>query len=516
MRGYGGAFSSTPLVLALLRCLLCASLLIVPTTFMGATLPILSRALVQTGPDFAGLGGKIALLYAANTAGALSGAFAAGFWLLPALGLASLHWLAVVGALFVAIGGVLLARWRNISPPVRREQAQGLRPKPSMDARFALAAFAISGAISMVLQALFSRVLALVLGSAIQSFSLVLVMFLFGLSAGAAVMGRIASRSLVPIAWLGVGLTCAAAALLQVYSWVDVLPAFHHGLVRSSGVALDSTGGVFVRALVAAAIVPVTFFLGAVMPLAVQAYTRSEASVGRDVGRAYAVNTIGAVCGSIVGGFFVLPGLGIGGGISICALVLLATSVMLSFRPQPRHIRWANRGAIAALLVAFVLMPQIEQRRLTEGMFQFLHMDKEDWNTFATKNKLVYLRDGRASTISVFQSGRSLALLNNGKPDGSSHEDVDTQVLLGLIPAVLHPGGDTTAFVIGYGTGMTVGSLTQAAMFAVDTVEIEQAVYEAADRFLAPIPTLQRKNPQVHRYLETDAISYRRGSKPMA
>ncbi|MEM9492670.1 MAG: fused MFS/spermidine synthase, partial [Myxococcota bacterium] len=289
-----GALGEMPLALALLRGVLCALLLLVPTTFMGATMPILSRAVIQSDADFGYLGGRVAILYAVNTAGALSGAFAAGFWLLPALGIRTLHDVAVATAFAVACLAGLLARWRNAPVLPADTDADsdadadaatdadaaaaadaGVDAGPGADAipaasasavidgRLALLAFAVSGGVAMALQALFSRAFALILGSAIQSFTLVLVLFLAGLSLGAAIMGRYTSRSAHPLAWLGVGLTGAAAALLLVYSWLDGLPLFHHDLVRSSGVELDSPAGVAIRAVVAGAIAPVTFFLGA-------------------------------------------------------------------------------------------------------------------------------------------------------------------------------------------------------------------------------------------------------------
>jgi spermidine synthase len=497
-----GQLDTMPLALALVRALLCALLLIIPTTFMGATLPILSRAVITSGSDFGKLGTKVAALYAINTAGAVTGAFCAGFFLLPALGLSTVHNLGVVAALVVGIIAAGLARWRNTPSRPSADKATEKPAKASVDARLALVAFAISGAVAMALEAVFSRAMALVLGSAIQSFTLVLVLFLLGISVGSAVMGRFASRSSNPLAWLAIGLTGAAGSLLLVYSCLDGLPSFHYELVRSTSVELDSAAGVGIRALVAGSIAPVTFFLGAIMPLAISAYTRSADTVGQDVGRAYAINTIGAVVGSIAGGFFILPWLGIGPGVLACALTLAAMSAVLTFRPQPKRLCWANRGAIAVIVIAAFALPGVDAKRLNEGMFGFLSSDADQWRAFQKGNELVYARDGRASTITVFENNGSFALLNNGKPDGSSHEDVHTQILLGMIPAMLHEADETDAFVIGYGTGMTVGALTQSPNIdEVDVVEIEEAVYEAADRYFSPYTHSPEKNPDVHRHV---------------
>jgi spermidine synthase len=496
-----GQFADWPMVLSLLRALLCVLLLIIPTTFMGATLPVLSKAVVRSTSDFDRIGAKVATLYAINTAGAVTGAFCAGFWLLPALGLGTLHWLGVLSALTIGLLAASLARWRNAAGTPEVLAAQRTRTE-SLDARLALAAFACSGAVAMALESLFSRAMALVLGSAIQSFTLVLVLFLVGLSIGAAAMGRVAARMKEPLSWLALVMAIAGAMIVLVYFYLDALPQFHHDVVRWADVDLDSAAGIAVRALVAAAIAPVTIFLGAIMPIAVTAYASSGETVGGDVGRAYSVNTIGAVIGSMAGGFFLLPAFGIGGGLMACALALVAVSMLLSLRSKSSRMGWTIRGVAALTLLLIVVVPSMDVKRINSGMFAFLGADDTQWRSFQKGNKLVYTRDGRASTISVFENADTFALLNNGKPDGSSHEDVHTQILLGMLPAMLSPVEKSNAFVIGYGTGMTVGSLTRAPnVDQVDVVEIEEAVYEAADLFFGEYTHDPHKNPKVKRHV---------------
>jgi spermidine synthase len=163
---------------------------------------------------------------------------------------------------------------------------------------------------------------------------------------------------------------------------------------------------------------------------------------------------------------------------------------------------WTIRGVAALTLLLIVVVPSMDVKRINSGMFAFLGADDTQWRSFQKGNKLVYTRDGRASTISVFENADTFALLNNGKPDGSSHEDVHTQILLGMLPAMLSPVEKSNAFVIGYGTGMTVGSLTRAPnVDQVDVVEIEEAVYEAADLFFGEYTHDPHKNPKVKRHV---------------
>jgi spermidine synthase len=170
-----------PTILALARFAICAGLLLAPTTLMGATLPILARVRVRTGADLDRAGGRVGGLYAVNTAGGMIGAYAAGFWGLYALGLRDLNGLAATGALAVAGLASLLALARRgaTAAPAMAERAAPPDARDSVppvvspaDARLVLVAYAASGALAMALEVLFFRSLALVLGSASQSYTL--------------------------------------------------------------------------------------------------------------------------------------------------------------------------------------------------------------------------------------------------------------------------------------------------------------------------------------------------------
>jgi spermidine synthase len=115
---------------------------------------------------------------------------------------------------------------------------------------------------------------------------------------------------------------------------------------------------------------------------------------------------------------------------------------------------------------------------------------------------VLYYRDGQATTVTIERHGDKIALKNNGKVEASSSFDMPTQILVGLVPVVLHDGDHQAVAVVGYGSGVTVGAIAEAPeVDRVDVVELEPAVYEAADHFFGPHNHHPEANPKVHRHV---------------
>ena len=91
-------------------------------------------------------------------------------------------------------------------------------------------------------------------------------------------------------------------------------------------------------------------------------------------------------------------------------------------------------------------------------------------------------------------------LKNNGKVEASNRNDMPTQILVGLLPTLLHPAAKQNVFLVGYGSGVTVGAITQDDRVArIDVAELEPAVLEAADRYFAQVNHSPAADPRVHR-----------------
>ena len=468
-----------PVELSLLRFAATALLLLVPTALMGATLPLLSRHLVARAADYGRIGIRIGELYAANTLGAVAGTFVSGFVLLPMVGVQATNraasfaniGLAVVigGAQLAALasaarrrGAALLAKVRlghaaeapdgldvSASDAAESEALRALpgdhaAPVPSLDdvpdaddappitidgraRRVALVAFAFSGAAAMVYQVLWSRALAIVIGSSVYSFTIILLAFLIGLSIGAALWSRLANRSGNPVAWLAATHLGVVAMVIASYLLLDKLPGFFVLLLQ--GAAFSTDGILFTQFLLAAlAVLPATVFLGGVMPLTIRIYSAGIERVGHDVGQAYSVNTVGAIVGSFAAGFVVLPRLGLQRGLFIAALVstCVASALVLVARGR-RRVRWPI-AVVAPLSVAAMMafVPRWDLGHFQAGLFRISIAKEIVASGRWLVPELLYYHDGISTTVSVERWGKHIALKNNGKVDASNGDDMPT------------------------------------------------------------------------------------------
>ncbi|MCI0526710.1 MAG: fused MFS/spermidine synthase, partial [Nitrospira sp.] len=320
----------------LLRFLLAMVVLIIPTTLMGATLPVLASYYAGRKEHSAR---RIGLLYTFNTAGAVMGTFATGFILLPSLGIQKTTWIAAALNLFLSLTVIWISGQKSqlIGPSMMRTDRdpsyEGLeKTDPScaalafksqqsqqvagvMTIGLALVAFAFSGYTALVYEVAWTRVLSLILGSSIYAFSTMLTTFLLGLALGSALFTQILNRLKWPIqtfalVQIGIALTCyATSALLErlpyFFLWALAwgLPVFQDHPDR-----LIIALWFFTTAVVM--ILP-TLLFGGTFPLVIKIYHLYAHKMGRTAGDVYSVNTVGAILGAFLGGFVLIPTFGL-------------------------------------------------------------------------------------------------------------------------------------------------------------------------------------------------------------
>ena len=164
----------------LLRGAVAGVCLLPPTLLMGATLPAIARW-VETGPEGVSW---LGFFYGGNIAGAVFGCLLAGFYLLRVYDMATATYVAV--ALNVTVAAIALALAaapgpvRGCRPTPRRRAARGARP----DARAVYLAIALSGMSALGAEVVWTRLLSLMLGGTVYTFSLILAVFLIGLGIG--------------------------------------------------------------------------------------------------------------------------------------------------------------------------------------------------------------------------------------------------------------------------------------------------------------------------------------------
>jgi spermidine synthase len=495
--------------LSIIRFSAVAALLLIPTTCMGATLPLLSRHFMSREGQMNRVGSRIGTLYTVNTTGAIGGVFLTTFVLLPTFGLSMTNCVAgtinIVLCITILIFRKQLYMLENAPTDEGTADLDELQASPdsktyttSNSARFAvMAAFFLSGLASMNLQVVWNRAMSMVIGASVYSFSLVLIAFLTGLALGSAVMSKFSKQIRNPILALSLVEFGIAAAAMVNYLYMDDLPKIFAGLVTTHISSYEHHVGLiqFLMFTVAAlAVLPATFGMGATFPLTIRVVTSAFGRVGRDVGSVYALNTFGAICGSFLSAFVFVPmfshylgGAGMQstfflsvGIYSILGLVLL----LLSQAPLVSRVLIALPATSLVVIFLFAA-PAWDPAALTIGIFRLSLMkdalDEEAWGDPDIK----YYYDGVSTTVSIELWGRHFALKNNGKVDASNGDDMPTQIMVAAYPLLLHPAGpeNLDVAIIGFGSGVTVGSALEFPIKHVDVVELENAVMEASSVF---------------------------------
>ncbi|MGB7814489.1 MAG: fused MFS/spermidine synthase, partial [Polyangia bacterium] len=511
------AFGDRYTLLSLLRFAASAALLIVPTTLMGATLPLLARYFVSRPFEFGRVSLRLGTLYAVNIFGGVSGSFLAGFISLPLIGVRSTNFLAASFDLSLAAAILIAQRfsrhWTTTpkGPSLDELAAQAKPAEASLPVitpaarRAVLFAFAVSGATAMTLQVLWTRALAVIIGSSIFSFTIILLAFLIGLGAGSAAFGRLAQRFRDPVRSLALVHLGIVAAIGLSYLVTDRLPYVFTYLLSSTSITADAVL-VCQFTLACIAVLPSTFLMGAIFPITVRAVTASLGRVGRDVGSAYALNTVGAIVGSFLSGFVVLPQLGLQKGIYVSAVLDLGLAALLfavcsNLAPSRRILGMAGAAGMALLALA---LPRWNLTDFSIGFFRVSmardyiemvehHHQKKKWQM----PKLVYYKDGIATTVSVDQWGKVFSLKNNGKVDASNDADMPTQISVGLLPLLLYQNDHPPKVaLVGFGSGVTAGAVTQYPIASLEVVELEPAIYEAS-HFFDSVNQRPLQNPKV-------------------
>jgi spermidine synthase len=490
----------------------CALLLIIPATFMGATLPVLSRFFVNT---LSRVGTHVGRLYGLNTIGSAAGSLLCGFWLINLVGVQGVLAVAVLLNAGIGLLCLLVSRRRTgwIAP---QETEEGSRPRASRPRKPAppagevvpvgvvLAVFAVTGFCAMAYEVIWTRLLGLLVGPTTYSFTVVLVTFITGLALGSFFFGWLGDRVKLPAVLLVLTQMAAALTALLASQVIGNSQIFFAKLIH---LHQDSFGSLYLmKAIVLFGFLFLTTFsLGAAFPLVGKIYTRSLAATGRSIGYAYAVNSIGAVLGSAVAGFVLIPFLGKENGLRlVIGLQLAAALGAWLVIAAARRSTFPRRFALALpALLGFGLMtafPSWDHVMLSMGKYhRFDRPELRDigwlesllaWEKHfpdLKSEKLLFYGDGIGGFTTVLESTGPLGdvnynLCNSGKPDASSTRDMDTQTLLAHFPLLYHPAPDDV-LVIGLGSGITAGEILHYPVKRLDVVEINEQVVEASGFF---------------------------------
>lgn len=476
-------------------------LLIVPTTLMGSTLPLVLKASVFREKEG---GAQVGVLYGSNALGAIVGTIVAGLYLIPAFGIQHTFLVAACLNLAVGVSAIALASWfaRESREPGRSPELGSLavagetasrhndapRAVTPLQLRVILAVFTLSGGIGLALEVVWFRVLSLFLRPTVYGFAVMLATVLSGIALGSYLVTPVLRRlrGVMPLAVIEM-----AVGLVVVLSFgpLRYLPWFTE---RLSPYLVSWMPGYLVYPIAASLLVifPSALLSGLAFPMGLHLWT--SAGSGTDTadraGRFYALNVCGAIVGSLVGGFVLLPMLGSRTSILILGLASFASGLALLAVSGSRRVTRAalTCAALAAMALAAVRAP--------DPIHQF------DMQRYPAMSP-IYFEEGVEATVAVHEFGppssrRRVMSMNGAHQAGTDGPTTFLHRRIGHLPMLIHPHA-WDALVIGLGGGATAGAVGRHDGTQVDVIELAGSVVHAA-RFFNTINYDVADNPNVH------------------
>jgi spermidine synthase len=475
-----------------MRGIAAAIILLPPTLLMGATLPAMSRWVESTPEGVSWLG----FFYGGNIGGGVLGSLLAGFYLLRVYDLVVATFVAIALNVAVALIGLAIAKAAPTVETLASDRDEKA-PKPVAAAWAIYVAIALSGATALSSEVIWARLLSLLFGGTVYTFSLILAVFLFGLGIGSSAGSAIGRGSANPRALFGwCQMFLCGAIAWSAYMLTQSMPYWPINPSISTDVWFNFQLD-FVRCMWV--VLPGSILWGASFPLALASLASRGQDPARLVGGVYAANTVGAIVGAL--GASVLLGLWLGSQHITQVLILLsALSGLLvlstggSEAPAGRFQFVGTVTIIAAAAIAGLLSRSVQP---IPGIFAAYGRYTA---TRVGQADVIYMGEGWNATVAVTRlSGGILNYHNAGKVQASSEpQDMRLQRMLGHLTTLI-PKNPKKVVVIGCGAGVTAGAVSIDPAVEHQTIaEIEPLVPQVVAKYFGDHNFRVVDNPKVH------------------
>jgi spermidine synthase len=474
----------------ILRAVAAGICLLPPTVLMGATLPAISRWVKATPEGVSWLG----FFYGGNIAGGVIGSLLAGFYLLRVHDTATATAAAVVLNLIVSGLALVLAKTTRYEPvaevALTRPAASGI---PA-----AYITIALSGFTALAAEVIWTRILSLLFGATVYTFSLILAVFLLGLgigSTGGAILGRGSVSPRIALGWCQM-LLCAAMAW-AAYMLTESLPYWpiNPSIATTSWFTFQLD---LVRCLWV--VLPGAILWGASFPLALAVVASRDQDAARLAGGVYAANTVGAIGGSLAASFVLIPTIG-SQHAQQALIAVAAVSGLLMLEPayaaagggQRRSSLAASLSLVMAILAAGLLLRAVHPLPgilVAYGRYTATRVGQAD---------IIYVGEGLNASVAVSRLGNGVLNYHNaGKVQASSEpQDMRLQRMLGHMTTLI-PVNPTSVLVIGCGAGVTAGAVSIDPRVERETIaEIEPLVPHVVSTYFSEHNFDVVRNPKV-------------------
>jgi spermidine synthase len=464
--------------LTALRFVLTVVVLIVPTTLMGATLPLVVKSSLLRG---AGLAERVSILYAVNTAGAILGTLLAGYVLIGGIGIQATFRIAATLNLIVGLAAIAMSR--NVTSPAllagddETSDEEAPAAEQAVSARFrnaVLVVFAFSGLVSLALEVIWFRVLLLHLQATTYAFTIMLATVLAGIAAGSAAIAPFMRRAWSrPLVLAGLEILIGVSAVLSLLLLGSAQPIIELLGHLTSGFLRGGPERFVAPTVSFLALFPTTFLLGVAFPIGLSLWSaggNDSSQTGRRIGVFYSLNVSGAILGSMLAGFVLLPAFGSQNSVSILGSLTVGFGQLLLLLQPATKWRWAIAVAgLGALIPSIVLTPDpfdVAVARRYPG------------------DLILWTEEGLQSTVTIQESavGERRLYLDGMTQAADERLTVTVHRTIGMLPAAIHPD-PKQVLVIGLGGGVTAGAASLITGLDVEVVELTDSVVRAAEWF---------------------------------
>lgn len=455
-----------------------AAILIVPTTLMGLSLPLVARAITATVDDAGPLIGR---MYGINTIGAGVGAAVAGWYFLGEFGFTAT--VRIAGSLNIIASLLIFGLYRTVGRETAAAADTAVAEEPAPVASneriwpwFVI--YGLTGAVALGLEQVFFRIIDAEMRSNSYSFAHVLTLYLLLFGAGSAIGSRLVRRGGDPRKWfLWLQFAVGVTALLAIVGFIRILPnlgletrmqSYFSGEGYNGGFGTIDTWRKWGKVIGVFGVVPLGLMaapvlcMGMSFPFVQRIVTDKVATLGRRTGALLFTNICGNVVGTLATGFVLIDAFGTAGTLKVLTGLLGIAGLAAAWLAPPSR-RVAHAG-LAVVLLGTMLAVTPSNKHL----WAFFHGTTGD-------NILLEEDHACATTIRFFDEQATLfinASIQNGHPFDDFH------VLIGLLPALMHPD-PKEALAIGLGIGSTTyGMLQDPRLEHIETVELCGAQYD--------------------------------------
>ena len=499
-------------LISILRFILVFLVLIVPTSMMGATLPLLLKHYINNNELIIKY---TSILYCVNTSGAVFGAFICGFYLIEYFGISGTNYIAI-SLNFIAAFIAFIIHSKTPDINVQTEEQICLKFKYytfSLIEKLVLSGMVVSGFTAMVYEVIWARQLVLIFGSTTYAYTSMLVIFLIGISLGSFSINRFFKDNNKNLYYFVVcELIISLLIIWGTYYYKDLIYIFNKlaANISPEGFIIPIMSVSFLL------IFPATYVFGVLFPLSIKLFTPDYKQISERTGLIYSFNTLGCILGSIATGFILIPLIGLKYTIITGACLNLVIAAIIIIIPSKNTETKGILGlsTLALIFIFFMFSAKWQEQVITSGTYlnksNNTLISKNSYLDSLTKKDVVYYKEGQHSTVSVVENKSknktNYTLYSNGKIEASTYfRDMRNQIAISYIPALLmNKHGD--ALIIGMGSGITASVLAQFPFKNIELVELEQAIL-GASKFFSNFYGNPLENKKI-KYIIDDARNY--------